>query len=156
MCARVCPATTKFRVARTTFFRPCTRAQPELKANSYLCLVCLVPMKKLKAAALCSLSLVRTSPRLLLFLFSLSLSLSLSLSFSSHSITEISVNTRACNTLPFLFSSIQCLILTRTSTTEVFECLNVDFCKTGICSGLLCWGTCTSGAKHKSAKFRII
>ena len=55
----------------------------------------------------------------------------------------------ACNNLPFLFSSvIELSTLTCTSTTTMFECLDMDFCKTGTCSGLLCWGKCSSGAKH--------
>ena len=51
----------------------------------------------------------------------------------------------------FLFSSpsvIELSTLTCTSTRTMFECPDIDFCKTGICSGLLCWGKCTSGAKH--------
>ena len=39
------------------------------------------------------------------------------------------------------------------------QCLNaldMDFCNTGTCSGLLCWWACTSGAKHNQAKFGII
>ena len=55
----------------------------------------------------------------------------------------------------FLFSSpsvIELSTLTCTSTTAMFECLDMDFCKTGTGSGLLCLGKCTSGAKHKLSK----
>ena len=54
----------------------------------------------------------------------------------------------------FLYSSpsvIELSTLTCTSTTTMFECLDLDFCKTGTCSGLLCWGKCTSGAKHNQS-----
>ena len=41
----------------------------------------------------------------------------------------------------FLFYSpsvIELSTLTCTNTTTMFECLDMDFCKTGTCSGLLC------------------
>ena len=53
----------------------------------------------------------------------------------------------------FLFPSPSVIDLGLHCTT-VLECLDMNFCKTGTCSGLLCWGTCTNGAKHNYAKCR--
>ena len=39
---------------------------------------------------------------------------------------------------------------------SVWMPLDMYFCSSGTCFGLLCWWACTSRAKHNQAKFRII